>query len=261
MTVGALLRSAWCVFQRNLLVYRHVWRGSLFMGFLSPLLFLLSMGLGVGALVRTEGLLPAGASFLTFLGSGLLASTCMQTGSFESSFPIVGKMAWRRNYEAMFATPVSVGAIVLGELLWLAARLVMVAAAFACVLAAFGVGTLASLVPAVAAAVLTGLAFGACVMAYAATLRDGANFNALFRFGITPLFLFSGVFFPITRLPAPIRWLAPTTPLFHGVELTRGLVLGTLGAQAAVIHAAYLVVMAGLGASVAYWIFRRRLWT
>ena len=95
------------IVQRNALVYRRVWRGSLFFNFLQPSLFLVSMGLGVGALVGRGGAtFPGGVSFLAFLAPGLLASTCMQTAAFESSFPVVSKMTWRRNYEAISATPV-----------------------------------------------------------------------------------------------------------------------------------------------------------
>ena len=91
--------------QRNALVYRRAWRGSLFVSFLQPTLFLLAMGVGLGALVDGGGSpLPGGVGFLEFLAPGLLAATCMQTASFESSFPISGKMTWRRNYEAITAT-------------------------------------------------------------------------------------------------------------------------------------------------------------
>jgi|CXWL01.1.fsa_nt_gi lipooligosaccharide transport system permease protein len=255
------MTAAFRIVQRNALVYRRVWRGSLFFNFLQPSLFLVSMGLGLGALVGRGGAtFPGGVSFLAFLAPGLLASTCMQTATFESSFPIMGKMTWRRNYDAMCATPVRVIDIVLGELLWIALRLLMVATAFAIVLVAFGVARGLAVIPAVVAAVLTGLAFSAVIIAYAATITNGStNFNAMFRFVITPLFLFSGVFFPITRLPWALQLLARFTPLYHGVELVRGLVLHTLDARAAVGHLSYLLVMFCVGTLAAYWTFRRKL--
>ncbi len=101
------------------------------------------------------------------------------------------------------------------------------ASAFTAVIAAFGAARTPLIVAAIPAAVLTGLAFSAPIMAYAATLKNG-NFNAVFRFIITPLFLFSGVFFPISRMPGWLQTVATFTPLFHGVELTRGLALHTL---------------------------------
>jgi lipooligosaccharide transport system permease protein len=249
------------IVQRNALVYRRVWRGSLFFSFLQPSLFLLSMGVGVGALVSRGGAtLPGGVPFLTFLAPGLLASTCMQTAMFESSFPIMGKMTWRRNYEAISATPVSVTAIVLGEILWVGVRLLMVASAFGIVLTAFGIVHGATVIAAVAAAVLTGLAFSAAIIAYAGTVTNGStNFNALFRFVMTPLFLFSGVFFPITRLPLWLQHAAPFTPLYHGVELVRGVALQTIHMGAALVHLSYLLVMLCVGTAAAYWTFGRRL--
>src|SRR4030095_8567050 len=93
------------VVHRNALVYRRVWRGSVFSSFVQPTLFLAAMGLGLGMYVDIgKALLPHGVSFLQFLAPGLLAATCMQTASFESSWPVTGKMRWHRNYEATMAT-------------------------------------------------------------------------------------------------------------------------------------------------------------
>ncbi len=250
---------AWRIVERNAFVYRRVWRGSLFLNFLQPLLFLVSMGLGVGGMLGGGAAFPGGASFVVFLAPGLLASTCMQTASFESSFPIMGKMTWRRNYEAIGATPMRVIDIVVGELAWIGLRLLTVAAAFGIVLAVFGIAHGTVLVGAVLSAVLTGLVFSASIMAYAATLKNGANFNAVFRFGITPLFLFSGVFFPVSRLPPGLRHVAEWTPLYHGVELARGLVLHTMTVAEATVHIAYLMVLLAAGTVAAWWTFTRKL--
>ena len=255
MTTGAL-----CIVERNARVYRRVWRGSLFMSFLQPTLFLLAMGVGLGALVDSGGSpLPGGVGFLDFLAPGLLAATCMQTATFESSFPITGKMTWRRNYEAITATPMRIADLVLGELIWIGVRLTTVVVAFAAVITAFGVPRSPLALLAVPAALLTGLAFSALTMAYAATLKSNDNFNVVFRFVVTPLFLFSGVFFPLSRLPASLQTAAWFTPLFHGVELTRGLTLGTLESSAWLAHVAYLVAMLATGFVAALWTFTRRL--
>jgi lipooligosaccharide transport system permease protein len=252
--------SAVRIAHRNALVYRRAWRGSLFMSFLQPTLFLLAMGVGLGALVDSGGSpFPGGVGFLEFLAPGLLAAACMQTATFESSFPILGKMTWGRNYEAITATPIRILDLVLGELAWIAVRLSTVAVAFAAVMAGFGVPRTPWALLAAPAAVLTGLAFSAPLIAYAATLKSNENFNAVFRFIISPLFLFSGVFFPLTRLPEPLRVAAWCTPLFHGVELTRGLTLGTLDSTASFVHVVYLVVMLAIGIVAAIWTFERRL--
>lgn len=248
------------VVQRNALVYRRVWRGSVFSSFLQPFLYLLAMGLGVGALVDRDGAaaLPGGVTFLEFLAPGLLAAACMQTATFESTWPIGGKIHWHRTYQAITATPMGIRDLVVGELAWVGVRLITVALAFTAVMAIFGVGGTTSVL-AVPAAVLTGLAFSAPLLAYAATMKVTGNFNVVFRFVITPLFLFSGVFFPISRLPEALQTVAWFTPLFHGVELTRGLTLGTLQSPAWFLHVAYLGVLLVAGTAAAVWRFERRL--
>ncbi|MGE0450459.1 MAG: ABC transporter permease [Vicinamibacterales bacterium] len=252
--------SAIRIVQRNAMVYRRVWRGSLFLSFLQPSLYFMAIGLGLGGMVDRSGAgLPGGVAYLAFLGPGLLAASCMQTASFEASFPIAGKMTWRRNYDAILATPLRVVDLVVGELAWIGVRLLTVSTAFALVLASFGAASWPLLLAAVPCAALTGLAVGAPIMAFAGTLREGGNFNVVFRFLVTPLFLFSGVFFPVSSLPEPLPAIAAMTPLFHGVELTRGLVLQTISWPAAVSHAAYLFALLAAGGAAAVMTFSRRL--
>lgn len=248
------------IVHRNALVYRRVWSGSIFTSFLQPTLFLLAMGIGVGGMVDSEQAgLPDGMTFLAFLAPGLLAAACMQTAAAESSWPIQGKMRWHRNYEAMMATPIGVRDLVFGELAWVVVRVTTVALAFGLVAVAFGGLALPAVGPVAAAGVLLGLAFSAPILAYAATLQANGNFNVMFRFVITPLFLFSGVFVPVDRLPAFLQVLAWATPLFHGVELVRGVALGTLSWPGAFVHVAYLLVVTGVGTAVALKTFARRL--
>jgi len=251
------------IVQRNVVVYRHVWRGSLFSSFLQPTLYLMALGFGVGSLIdpRRAAAIAGGATYLQFLTPGLLAATCMQVASFESSWPVLGKIMWRRNYQAMLATPLAVNDLIVGELLWVAIRLTTVGTAFVLVAFAFGAMhiTMATLV-ALSLAVLTGLAFSAPIVAYAATLKSGDDFNVLFRFIITPLFMFSGVFFPIDRLPAPLRWIAEVSPLYHGVQLVRGFALGQLDPRVAMMHLGFLLVLFTTGFLVARHTFRRKLY-
>lgn len=246
--------------QRNALVYRHAWRGSACMSFIQPTLFLLAMGAGVGSLMSssTESIV-GGFSYLHFLAPGLLAASCMQTATFESSFPVTAKMTWNRNYAAIAATPMSVADIVLGELAWIGVRQFIIATAFATVTLAFGVPKSWLALLAIPAAVLTGVAFSAAITGYSATLKSGGHFSIVFRFVITPLFLFSGVFFPVSRFPEPLRTLAWFTPLFHGVELVRGLMLGTIQSPIWVVHVGYLLLLLAIGIAVSFRTFGRKL--
>ena len=257
---AAAVASALRVFQRNFLVYRRTWRGSVFYSFLQPFLFLTAMGLGLGALLNPRDTSLLGdIPYITFLAPGLLAAACMQTCVFECSFPILGKIRWRRNYEAMLATPLDVTALTIGELGWMAFRATSVAAAFLVIITAFGLAWSPLAVLALPAAVLTGLGFAAWMIAFTATQKNDSGFAWIFRFVMNPLFLFSGVFFPVDRLPDVIEWLALATPLHHGVQLTRGTTLGTIGPGPAVLHSVYLIVFFVVGAVLARWSLHRRL--
>jgi len=137
----------------------------------------------------------------------------------------------------------------------------MIAAIFTVVMAVFGAVASPLILLAIPAAVLTGLAFATPITAFSATQRTPEKFNVLFRFGITPLFLFSGTFFPISNLPPVLQPIAWLSPLWHGVELTRGLALGTIveAPLIALVHVAVLVTITGLGLAWAYRTVEARL--
>jgi lipooligosaccharide transport system permease protein len=247
------------VLQRNLLVYRRTWRGSIFGSFLTPLLYLTAMGVGLGQLVGKGGAsLPGGVDYLHFLGPGILASTCMQTASFESTYPIMGKISWRKNYEAILATPMEVHHLLIGELAWIGFRLMTMSTVFLAVLTLFGIPRSPLAVLAIPAAMLTGLAFAAPIIGFSATRHNDSGFAALFRFVINPLFLFSGTFFPVSSLPGAVQWVAAATPLYHGVALVRGAVLDQMPASWP-LHLVYLLVFVGVAGYIAYRLLRRRL--
>ncbi len=238
--------------------YRRTFRASIFSSFLNPVLFLAAMGVGLGTYVDQSGTATdalGGLSYVQFLAPGLLAATAMQSAAFEATFPIMAGLAWQRVFHAMHATPISANDIVVGNLVWIAIRLASIAAIFTIVMTFFGAVASPLILLAIPAAVLTGMAFAAPIAAFSATQRTPEKFNAVFRFGITPLFLFSGTFFPISNLPAFIQPIAWLSPLWHGVELSRALALGTIGADPvrAVAHVAILsaIVVAGT-----WWAFR-----
>src|SRR5438093_2299759 len=252
------LGSSWSTVRRvvehRALQYRRTFRASIFGSFGIPVLFLTAMGFGLGGYVdRSQDAVLHGLTYLQFLAPGLLAATVMQTGSFEASFPILGGLQWNKIFHAMFATPIQPSDIVYGNVLWIAFRLALVGAVFAIVIVLFGASKSALVVLAVPGAILTGLAFATPMMAFTATQRTPDRFATLFRFGVTPLFLFSGTFFPIESLPSflqPIAWLSP---LWHGVDLCRPLMLVTVGdtPTLAVIHALVLITITVIGVAVA----------
>jgi lipooligosaccharide transport system permease protein len=231
------------VFEHRLMTYRRTFRSTIFTSFVTPTLFLAAMGLGLGSYVdngNTSSL--GGISYLVFLAPGLLAASAMNSASFEATFPIMSGLTWSRIYHAMYATPISPRDVTLGNLVFIAMRLTLVATVFTIVIVEFGAAESPLIVLAIPAAVLTGMAFAAPIAAFSATQKTPMKFNALFRFVITPLFLFSGTFFPVSSLPPVMQVVAWFTPLYHGVSLTRGLSLGTISADplTAVVDVAFL---------------------
>ncbi len=257
------------VLEHELLLYRRVWRGSIFSSFLNPVLFLAAMGVGLGGYVsQNSGTAGGGAggaaalggvSYLVFIAPGLLASTAMQAAAGESTFPIMGGIVWVRSFHGMLSTPIRVVDLLLGKVAYICLRLTLVCSVFFGVMVLFGATHGLQAILAVPAAILTGLAFTTPIVAFSATQKDDQGFNALFRFGVIPLFLFSGTFFPIAQLPAFLQPLAVITPLWHGVDLCRTLALGTADAAGVLIHVAYLGTLAVAGLVLALGTFRRRL--
>jgi lipooligosaccharide transport system permease protein len=252
---------AWHVLEYWLLRYRRTWRGTAVTSFLNPALYLAAMGLGLGALVDrgTGAATLGGADYLAFLAPGLLAATAMQTVSMECTWPVLGAVRWDRSYLAMSATPLRPGDLFAGHTLFVTFRLVTGMAAFLAVAAAFGAWGSWWVLAAWPAAVLCGLAHGTVVEAFAITRRNDKDFAALQRFVFVPLFLFSGVFFPVEQLPSAFTALAYVTPLWHGVELCRDLSYGTAGAGESALHVGYLLAWAAAGALLAVRAYRRRL--
>ncbi len=232
------------VVEHRWLQYRRTFRASLFSSFLTPVMFLTAMGLGLGSYVDGSSTdMLGGVSYLAFLAPGLLAATTMQSASFEAAFPVMNGLRWSRIFHAMYATPIGARDVTLGNLVWIAARMTLIAVVFTIVIVLFGAAESPLIVFAIPVAVLTGLAFAAPLMAFSATQKTPERFAAIFRFGITPLFLFSGTFYPVESLPVFIQPLAWITPLWHGVALCRGLSLGTIGEEPvmAVIHLVILI--------------------
>ncbi|HXW46359.1 MAG TPA: ABC transporter permease [Streptosporangiaceae bacterium] len=260
-TVAGRWGMAVRAFRFWLVNYRRTWRGTIYSSVLNPVLYLGAMGLGLGELVDKHGSASlGGVSYLVFLAPGLLAAQAMQTAMGESTYPVMGSVKWLKTYQAAAATPLRPADILAGHLLFTTMRLAMNCTIFLAVMAAFGAVRSPWVLAAVPVAVLTGIAFAAPIEAFAVTREKDQSFAMLFRFGMIPMFLFSGTFFPVTQLPAWIRPLAYVTPLWHGVALCRALSLGTATLPAALGHVAYLAAVAAIGVAAGACTYRRRLY-
>lgn len=239
--------------------YRRTWRGSVATSLINPVFYLAAIGVGLGTLVNKSTSTPGGVEYLAFVAPGVLAATAMQVATTEASWPVLGSIKWTRNYYAMLATPLGIRDIVVGHQLWMATRVLISSAIYLAVIGVFGGLHSPLAVLALPACVLIGIAFAAPMAGYAATREQDGAFVPVFRFGVVPMFLFSGTFFPISRLPQALEWLAWVTPLWHGVDLCRGLTLGTIRWPLALAHVGYLCVWAVGGLLLALYTYRRRL--
>jgi lipooligosaccharide transport system permease protein len=245
--------------EHDLLVFRRSWRNYLLSGLTQPFLYLLSLGVGLGLYVNRGGGAPGGVPYLVYVAPALLATQAMMAASAEAAWPIMSKIIWSKTYLAAMNTPLGVLDLMFGDLMWIGVRLTLLSGLFFIPIVLLGAVVSPLAVLAIPVAVLTGLAFAAPIMAFTATQHGGDGFNMLFRFGITPLFLFSGTFFPIERLPLFMQPLAWATPLYHGVALARDLALGHVDPVADLVHLGFLAAVLAAGVLAARIAFRRRL--
>jgi lipooligosaccharide transport system permease protein len=249
----------WRAYQYCLLAYKRTWRGSLTTSFLYPVLYLGSIGVGLGHLVRNgSSHAIQGVPYVWFIAPGLLAATAMEIGMNESTFPVMAGIKWLKTYVAMLATPLEVTDVFYGTFAWIVTRVAMASGVFLGIMAVFGIVPSPWAWAAFPAAVLTGAAFCAPVMAFSSTRETDNAFVVLYRFAIVPLFLFSGTFFPISNLPGWLQAVARCTPLYQGVTICRELVLGQPH-WFLCTHVAYLVGLTLAGVLAARVCYRHRL--
>lgn len=228
-----------------------------------PVLYLLAMGLGLAQLMG--GGMPqdalGGVSYVAFIAPALLASGALMTASVEFSYPVMGGFQWQRTYYAAQVTPLSPAQIALGHLVAVSLRFVFQAAVFLLVMLAFGVVSSPWAWVQVLTATLGGLAVGAPIMAFAASLReDKGQFATLQRLVVMPLFLFSATFYPLEALPVWLRWIGWLSPQWHAAQLGRVLSYGMAEpVWLTVVHVAFLLALALGGAWLAVRIYTRRL--
>jgi lipooligosaccharide transport system permease protein len=242
--------------------YRRNWRATATSSVLQPVLFLVAFGVGFGSLVAGRpGVAAAtgGVPYLVWLTPAMLAVSAVQSGAFESAYPVLSGFKWQRIYYAMTAGPITPAQVAVAHVAWVAIKLTLTGAVFVVVAALVGGTTGPGILGALGAAVLTGTGITALVTAYSATVELPEGFNVIFRLIIVPLTLFSGTFFPVDQLPAIVRPLAWVSPLWHGTELARAAALNRWQWLPALGHLAYLAALLVLGLLLSARFFARRL--
>ena len=239
----------WRVVERNAVVGRRHWLTHL-AGGAEPFLYLFSVGVGVGALIDDLAG-PTGelVSYRSFVAPGMMAAAAMNTVVFDTSINFFVRFKYIKTYEPMMATPIGPRDVVRGELAWTLTRVALYATAFIVTMLAMGLVASPWAVLAVPATVLVGLAFGCVGMAASTWMRSWLDFDLVFL-AVVPMFFFSATFFPLERYPAGVQVVVQLTPLYHGADLIRRLILGGVG-WAQLISVAYLLTMAAVALRVA----------
>jgi len=207
------------VWQRNATVYKRTWKLNILPNFFEPLLYLLGMGLGLGAYIHKMNGIP----YIQFIAPGLLISSIMWGATLETTYNVFVKMNFDRIYDGILSTPVNPQDLALGELLWGATRGTIYGGAFFTILLAFGMGLHWGILLILPLLFIIGFMFATIGLLFTSLIKEIELFNYFFTLFLTPLFLFSGIFFPMEQLPPIIQTIAWFTPLYHGVELSRGI--------------------------------------
>jgi len=240
-------RRAGLLIERNLLVYRRTWM-VIVSGFFEPLFYLLSIGLGLGALV---GAVPFGGQvvpYTAFVAPALMASSAMNGAIYDSTMNIFYKLREARTYDAILATPIGVSDVAVGEIGWALIRGAIYATTFLLVMFVLGFVQSPLAILALPAAILIGFAFAGVGMAATTFMRTWQDMDMV-QLVILPLFLFSATFYPLDTYPDAVRLLVQLTPLYHGVDLIRSLTTGIVG-PGILVHIAYLAIMGFVGLAI-----------
>lgn len=253
MTIS--LPHALAVWKRNAAMYRRTWMLNLLPNFFEPVFYLLSIGLGVGAYVSQMG----GMSYAAFLAPGLVCVAAMNGASFEVTYNIYVRLTFEKQYDAMLTTPIEPDDVMLGELLWAITRASIYGTCFFVVIAAAGLVPMPSGLLILAVIPLAGLLFAAIGMTFSLYIPTIELFSFYFTLFLTPLFLFSDVFFPLAeRLSPAWQWVAEILPLLHPVRLARAAFRGSFE-PILLWDLLYLTVLSGGLLHIARRGFRQRL--
>ncbi len=246
---------ALAVWQRNAAMYRRTWMLNILPNFFEPVLYLAAMGIGVGNYISQMG----GMSYIAFIAPGLVCVAAMNGASFEVTYNIFVRMTFEKAYDAMLTTPIEPQDILAGEVLWAITRASIYGGSFFIVITLFGLAPLPWALAAVPVIPLTGLLFAAIGMAFTLRLTSIDLFSYYFTLFLTPLFLFSDIFFPLKeRLSGMWLWVAEVLPLLHPVRIARMAFRGEVGVVM-VWDVAYLLIVSALLLAWAGKTVRRRL--
>ena len=216
------IRRAFRVWQRNFTVYTKLYKSSLALNFVEPILYLAALGLGLGAFVREIN----GVPYIKFIAPGIIASSSMFAAIYECTYGTYVRMTYQKTFDAILATPVNLDDLVAGELMWGATKSLLYGAIIILVISLFGLVDSPFIMLAVPILFISGLIFAEISIIFTAIVPGIDSFNYFYTLLMTPMFLFSGIFFPLDNLPSIVSKIAFFTPLYHLVNICRAFASG-----------------------------------
>lgn len=246
-------RRAFRVWQRNFTVYTRLYKSSIALNFFEPVIYLAALGLGLGAFVREI----EGMSYVQFIAPGIIASSAMFAATYECTYGTFVRMTFQKTFDAILATPVNADDLIAGEMLWGATKSAFYGTVIIVVISLFGLVASPRVLLAIPLLFLTGIIFAEISLIAVAVVPGIDSFNYFYTLLMTPMFLFSGIFFPLHSLPPVVSKIAFFTPLYHLVNVCRAFASGSFAAAATDV--VWIVVVAILLAPYPFRLMRRRI--
>ncbi len=247
------LRRALSVWQRNFTVYKRLYKSSMVLNFVEPGLYLLAFGIGLSAYLKEINGIP----YIKFIAPGIVASSSAFSATYECTYGTYVRMHYQKTFDAILATPVGIYDLVLGELLWGATKSIIYGTIIICVISVAGLVDSWMVLLTIPFIFLSGMLFSEISVIAAATVPGIDSFNYFYTLFMTPLFLFSGIFFPLDGLPEIVRDLAFFNPLYHMVEIMRAFSAGLIAS--APPHILWLITASLLLSRLPFRLLKRRI--
>ncbi len=253
MMIPVDFKRAFRVWQRNFTVYTKLYLSSLALNFVEPVLYLAALGLGLGAFVKEIN----GVPYIKFIAPGIIASSSMFAAIYECTYGTYVRMTYQKTFDAILATPVNVYDLIAGELMWGATKSALYGTIIMIVISAFGLVDSSLLIAAVPLLFVSGLIFAEISVIFVAVVPGIDSFNYFYTLLMTPMFLFSGIFFPLTNLPPVVAKIAFFTPLYHLVNICRSFAAGKL--YVSLEDVAWIVAVALILSPYPFRLMRKRI--
>jgi lipooligosaccharide transport system permease protein len=247
------LKRAFRVWQRNFTVYTKLYKSSLALNFVEPVLYLAALGLGLGAFVKEIKGIP----YINFIAPGIIASSAMFAAAYECTYGTYVRMFYQKTFDAILATPVNIDDLIAGELIWGASKSMLYGTIIIAVISVFGLVSSPLILAVIPVLFFSGLIFAEISIICVAIVPGIDSFNYFYTLFLTPMFLFSGIFFPVDTLPPLVAKIAFFTPLYHLVNVCRSAALGQL--QGNLWDIVWLFFVAMILAPYPFRLMRRRL--